>query len=371
MAAPEWAGIVQTTIQKYIRGAEDSVMRNRKVPALLKSKGNVQYNQSGKSLEWRLRFLRQAMQGMGDGTTLTFARVNRWQTASLEWRGYAATDAEGKKERLMNKSAEAIINRYSEVTKLLLEDVEENFGDEFYVDGNLAGNELRVHGIESFMGTTGSAVSGSVAMAPSDTYAGLNTNLAGYGGTWGTGWPIGTGSAQYDFFAPLIVDYTSSLATASGGWASATATWAARCLEVVRYAIIHSMKNKSLKGLIDMVMLESELYRLFSEAVASKERVVVNRAEKKDGLTSLGFGDTINFEGCDVTFEYGMLANTGYGWNMDQIDLNSLQGTLFGPEGPDYDMASQTTRFSIDFYGNLRFRPRYFFKLGAFGSSGA
>jgi hypothetical protein len=56
-------------------------------------------------------------------------------------------------------------------------------------------------------------------------------------------------------------------------------------------------------------------------------------------------------------------SNTGYGFNLDQMELNSLQKQLFVPEGPDFDIASQSWRFSIDFYGNMQFNPRYMGKL--------
>jgi hypothetical protein len=46
------------------------------------------------------------------------------------------------------------------------------------------------------------------------------------------------------------------------------------------------------------------------------------------------------------------------------MELCSLQSQLFVPEGPDFDPATQTWRFSIDFFGNLKVSsPRNFFKL--------
>lgn len=369
---PEAAIVLATTIKRFIKGAEDDVMRNQKILAMLKSKSNVNYNMDGNALEWRVKFRRQSMQGMADGDTLTFSQQNKWKVANLDWRGYAATDSETKKQKLMNKGAAAMIDRYSNMTKEMMDDIESNFALEFYVDGNLAGNEKKIHGIESFMGTTGNAVSGSVAMAPSDTYGGLNTDLGDSGGVWTGKWPLGVGSAEYDFYSPLILDYTSTLATASGGWTSATATWAARAPEVVRYGIIHSGKNTSLKGQMDMILCDRELYRLFLENQTTKERILVSAGAKKGGLVSLGFGDTINYDGVDITQEYGIPANTAYGWNMNQIDMNSLQGTLFDVTGPIIDIAGMSDRFAIDFYGNLRFAsPRYFLKIAAFATNGA
>jgi hypothetical protein len=378
----ESAIVLATTIKKYVKGAEDDVMRNQKVLAMLKSKGNVNYNQSGNSLEWRTKFRRQPLLQMADGGNYQYQQQNKWKIASLGWRGYAAGDSETKKQKLMNKGAEAIINRYSQMTKELMDDMDSNFALEFYVDGNAAGKENAIHGIESFMGTaktsagTG-AVSGSVAMSPSESYAGLNTDLGNNGGTWSGAWPLGVGSGpggsnEYDFWSPLILDVTSTLATASGGWTSATATWQARAPEIVRYGIIHSGKNTSLKGMMDMILMDREMYRLFLDNQTTKERIIISAGAKKGGLVSLGFGDTFNYDGVDITQEYGIPANTAYGWNMSKIDLNSLQPTLFDVTGPLIDVTTQSDLFSIDFYGNLRFEsPRNFLKIAAYGSNGA
>lgn len=367
---PEWSGLAATTLKNFLKEVEVDVMRDRKLLALLKSKGNVNYGMSGTDLEWRVQYKRRSMQGMADGDTLTFARHNLWKVASLDWRGYASTDMMTKKERLMNKNKEAIINRMDEIGKGLADDINENFCDELYIDGNATGNDKRIHGIESFLGVAGatSNVAGSVAMQPTDTYAGLVTTLGNYGGTWTGNWPKGVGPAEYDFFSPLILDVTSTLATASGGWTSATATWASRNAEILRYAILYSQKNKSKKGMLDMIQVDREMFRLAQETQATKERIVV---ERSDGLWKLGFKDMFTLDGVDITTEFGMPANTGYGFNANQVDLNSLQDQLFVADTKDWDIASRSWRFAIDFFGNCRFRPRYFVKIANYGSSTA
>jgi hypothetical protein len=312
-------------------------------------------------MDWKVQFKRAPMQGYADSDTLTFARKDRWKTAQLPWRGYAATDSMTKKERLMNKNTEAIVKVYEQVTTNLLEDLEDQFGDELYIDGNASGNAKRLHGIESFMGNSGAATNGYIA-TPSDTYAGLTTGLGDYGGTWSssggsTTWPTGVGDAHYDFWSPLIVDYTDTL------WQATTKTWPNTCREALSYGIVKSKKNKSKRGQTDLILLNDELYRQFYNKLSDAERLVVKRGDGKNGLYALGFTDVINYDGTDVSYEYGVPVNTGYGWCMDQLELCSLQAQLFVPEGPDFDIASQSYRFSIDFFGNMRFKSiRYFTK---------
>lgn len=270
----------------------------------------------------------------------------------------------------MNKGKEAIVNRFEEVATLMMEDVTEKFGYEPYVNGYATGNTKRFHGMESFLGVAGatSNVAGSPAMQPGASYAGLNTNLGSYGGSWTGAWPRGYGTAEYDFFSPLILDYTNTTATASGGWSNATATWAARCLEVLRFGIAFSQKNKSKKGVLDFIDLDREMYRLSLEALHTDERILVQR-EGDEGLVSLGFKDVFNYDGCEITTEYGMPSGVGYGFNANHVDLNCLTKQMWEAHGPDEDIASMAWRFLVYNFGNFRWRPRYFLKIGAYGSS--
>jgi hypothetical protein len=353
---PDWSRIVNTTIHEYIREEEVNILRNRKLLALMQSRGRITFNHAGDMQDWKVKYKRAPMQGYADNDTLTFSRRDRWKTAQLDWRGYAATDSMTKAERLKNKNTEAIIKIYDQIAKSLMEDMEDQFGDELYIDGNASGNSKRIHGIESFFGVSGAASGGYIA-SPSDTYAGLVTTLGNYGGSWTGDWPSGTGDAHYDFWSPLVVDYTDTL------WSASTKTWPNTCLEALRYGILKGKKNKSKRGMLDVIMLNDELYRQFLDKLQTEEHINVQRGQGKGGLLALGFTDVTNFDGVDVTYEYGIPSTVGYGWAIDSVELCSLQGQLFVPEGPDFDIATQSWRFSIDFFGNLKFRsPRPFVK---------
>ncbi len=362
----EWSRIVNTTIHQFVREVEVNILRNRKLLAMAKEKGRITFNHSGDLVDWKVRYKRAPMQGYADADTLTFSRRDRWKTAQLDWRGYAATDSMTKLERLKNKNTEAIVKIYSEIASNLMDDLDDQFGDEFYIDGNAAGNQKRIHGFESFLADSGIATNGNVNQ-PSSTYAGLSTALGNYGGSWSLNganinWPTGTGDAHYDFFSPLIVDYTDSTA---GAWSAATKTWPNTCIEALRYGIVKGKKNKTKKGMLDLILLNDELYRQFLAQYEGDQRLVVERGDKKDGMYALGFTDVQNFDGVDITYEYGVPTALGYGIPFEQMEIMSLQGQMFAPEGPDFDIASQSYRFSIDFFGNQRCNPRYFLKLCA------
>jgi hypothetical protein len=357
MAAP-WTRIVNSTIRKYIKDREVNILRNRKLTALLKKKGRLAFNASGTAMDWKVKFKRTRLTPYADGDTIVFDRKERYRTAVLDWRGYSATDSMSKGEFLQNRSTEAIIKVYDEIATDLIDDMEDAFGEEFYVDGSAAGNSKRLHGIESFMQGTQSV--GNGAATPTGSFAGLSCALGAYGGTWNPGglpgWPNGRGDASYDFWSPVIVDYGDTLF-------SSTATWEANCVRALSYGIIKSKKSKSAKGQLDVIFLDDEMFRTYADVYRTKERIVVERQADKSPLVALGFGDVINQDGVDVTWEYGITPDTGYGFNCDMMELRSQQAQVFVPEGPEMDIATKSWRFSVDFFGNCVWNPKYFVKF--------
>ncbi len=358
MPTPQWARLVNTTTQEYMTQEEVDVIRNRKLLAMMESKGRISFGHAGTFMDWKIRYRRAPIQGYADGDTLTFSRQNRWKTAQLDYRGYTAQDSITLLEELQNKGDAAIIKYAGELAGLLVEDITENFGDEFYIDGTTAANNKRIHGIESVMSYSGVQTNGFVA-SPNSTYAGVVCTLGNYGGSWSTvssnvDWPSGSGDYHYDFFTPLIVSYTNA------SWAASTKTWPNTCREAIRFGIIKSRRNKSKSGMLDMILLENELYRNFEDKVEANERLTVNRGSgsPKGGLTALGFGDTFNYDGCDISYEYGIPSGVGYGFAMGGLELCCLQDKLFEVRGPDPDISGLSKRLVITFFGNLKIQPR-------------
>jgi hypothetical protein len=95
------------------------------------------------------------------------------------------------------------------------------------------------------------------------------------------------------------------------------------------------------------------MFRQYQSAYRHKERIVVERQADKSPLIALGFSDVINQDGVDVTWEYGITPDTGYGFNCDMMELRSQQAQVFVPEGPDFDLASRRGASRVDFFGNM------------------
>jgi hypothetical protein len=360
MAIP-WSRVLNSTIKDYIREREVNVLRNRKLTALLKKRGRLSFNHSGTKMNWKVKYRRVRLTPYADSDTLSFDRKDRHKTAEIDWRGYALTDSMTKGEFLQNKGKEAIIKLYSSIATDLMDDAEDFFGEEFYIDGNAAKNAKRIHGVETFFGANASA--GNGAGTPTGTYAGLSCVPGFFGGNWIStplpGWPNGYGDPQYDFWSPIVVDYGDSLFPGTG---SGNNTWANNCIEAVAFGIIKSKKSKSARGMLDVIFLNEELYRVYLSQARTKERIMVDRGQAS-GLVQLGFLDVINQDGVDLTWEYGTPSGVGYGFNIDMMEVRSMQAQIFVPEGPDFNQANRSWQFSVDMYGNVVYNPKFFVKF--------
>lgn len=343
---------INTTINKYVRGETVTIFRKRKLMAMVNSRGRMSFNNSGLELEWKLRYKQSPLTGYEDMDTLTFARNDRWTSAVLPYRGYVKTDAMTVVEKLKNRGDPAIVKYWSDLSKIMMSEFKEQIPEEFYTDGNATGKSKNWHGIDSFCSVSGANSSAPIGIN-NDTYAGLSTALAAKGGSWSGTWPEGTGDAHYDYWTPLVVDYTSANAGAAG-WGASTKTWPNTCLEALRFGIIHGQNSKR-GGKMDVILTTKALYRQFLDKLQAEEQINVSRGEGSSGLYKLGFTDITNFDGTDVTWEYGPPETTAFGWCLDDLEIMCMEDELIKVVGPDFDMATQSDRFAMRMLGNLRF----------------
>jgi hypothetical protein len=362
-----WARSASTTLAQHIRELEEEMLRNYQMGALIEANGRVLYNQAGEGFDWPVQFRLHNVEGNTGETARNFARTNLFKKASLEYRGYQATDAISRREFLANRGESAIVKLFDNFVERITTSVRQALGVEYYVDGSASGFENSWHGLESMFATNGtlniSAGTQRAANAadkvgfPNDTYAGIVTNLGNYGGENESGlvWPLGIAQSEYDFWTPLIVNYTSS---AFGGAAD---TWAAQGDEAMRYAIIHSQRNRLTRGQISNIFLDRTLYMDFLNLIDGKEQINVT---SQNDLRALGFKNVVVFDGVEVSWEVGVDDAIGYGININNVALMCMEDTLLKSEGPEYDMHTQYFNAVVGTISNLRFSsPRNFFKL--------
>lgn len=363
-SSTDWARSIATTIVNHLREEEVASLRKYKVFAALEGAGRIRTNMSGRGFDWEIQYRNHTPSGNNGETPRTFARQNLWKRLELEYRGSQVTDAIYKKEMLENRSAQALVNVAGKMSSRLLTSMEQYLAREWIVDGYAAGNELRFHGIESFMGTNGTVNISNGAQRstnaadpfyyPSDTYAGLSTTLGAYGGSQTTGvWPNGHAEPEYDFFSPVIVNAVSSY--------FGTTAWKDNCVKAVREAIHQTRRNDSKADQVDMLLLDRRSYIDFLNTLDAKERVIVSRT---NGLRSYGFTDVFELDGIEISSEGSIPANTGYGLAIGNMELLCMEGQLLSSEGPFYDEVTQQYRYVVSTLGNLKFKsPRNFFKI--------
>ena len=363
----DWARSIATTITNHLREEEIASLRKYKFFAALEGAGQIRTNMSGRGFDWEIQYRNHNPSGNNGETPRNFARENLWKKLELEYRGAQVTDAIYKREMLENRSAQALVNVAGKMASRLLTSMEQYLAKEWVQDGYATGNELRFHGIESFMNATqtiDSTVTGATARSanaadpffyPNDTYAGLSTVLGAYGGsaTPVGFWPNGVSDPEFDFYSPVIVNADSSYFGAS--------TWKDNCVKAVREALHQTRRNDTKEDQVDMVLLDRRLFIDFLNTLDTKERVIVSR---QNGLRSYGFTDVFELDGVEVSAENSVPANTGYGLAVGNIELLCMESQLMVSEGPFYDELTQQFRYVVSTLGNLKFKsPRNFFKL--------
>ena len=366
-SSTDWARSIATTIVNHLREEEIASLRKYKFFAALEGAGQIRTNMSGRGFDWEIQYRNHTPSGNNGETPRNFSRENLWKKLELEYRGAQVTDAIYKKEMLENRSAQALVNVAGKMASRLLTSMEQYLAREWVQDGYASGNELRFHGIESFMNATqtiNSTLAGATGRTadtadpfyyPNDSYAGLSTVLGAYGGSADSVsmWPNGKVDPEFDFFSPVIVNADSSYFGAS--------TWKDNCAKALREALHQTRRNDTKEDQVDMVLLDRRLFIDFLNTLDAKERVIVSR---QNGLRSYGFTDVFELDGVEVSAENSVPANTGYGLAVGNIELLCMENQLMVSEGPFYDELTQQFRYVVSTLGNLKFKsPRNFFKL--------
>ena len=375
----DWARTIGTTLVNHLKEEELTTFRKFKVFAALEANGKVAMNQGGRGFDWQVRFQPHPVTPTNGESPRIFARHPLWQRANLPYRGYSVTDQVSKREMLENRGAQALIDVAGKMASRLQESMEQYLASEVYVDGNLTGNEDRFHGLESIVGyngtinvNTGAQRSANAAdpfASPNDVYAGLNTDLGYLAGglkppvlSSKYSWPLVPADPEYDYYSPIICNYTSTYFAGSTG-TSLAASWQGNCVEAIREAVNHAKRNDTKENAIDMVLLDRSLYIQFLNRLDARERAIVS---KSNGLRSYGFGDVVELDGIEVSTEYAVPPGVGYGLSIGNMELKCMEGQLMTAEGPFYNEELQSHRYAVSVLANIKLKsPRNFIKWAA------
>lgn len=341
--------IPNSTLSKFIRGQIDNVIQRDKFLSLVKQRGLISYNNSGKDFDWLIKYKRGKLANRPDGAQAEFDRPDRRFSAKLEYGKLEMFEPVTKGEKLQNRGAPRRINLIEDTIKSMTMDLTDYFLIETFGDGNDPGKLDPVYGLTSILGK-GSAGSDYVTPSAPDTYAGKSMALGALGGAVKSGaWPTGQFDPEYYAWTPLQADYTDS------GWSGTTDDWPNNCLEVVRRLIDMQQKLRGKRGVIDVFLLDPLLYSQFKDALDPRQRYDVPVGAKY-GLASLGFKDHVNFDGVEVTPEPLVPEGMAIGIAFEGMELRSMQGQIFDTED-DYLLSNKSQQFSVDFWGQWQFNP--------------
>jgi len=367
--ATEWAAVVNTTAQKYLKGASDLTIRDRKIFRALQNRGRITYNHSGTEVRHQVKFALPEVEAYSGGV-IDFEPSDKYRQLYLDWRGYKVSDMMTEKERLMNRGVPQLINRYGNIMKDMRQSLEDQFGIEVYNDGYASGQTDRLCGLDSFTGA-GTTATGDKIAEPSDTYGGKSTALANEAGTWstdlttspnsevGTDWPSGKGDSEYDYLSPRLMNWGSS------AWTSNAGSWINNAERCIRQCILWTRLTTGRYGAADMCLLSEDLYYDYLNANEAKFRIQVAHNPADD----LGFvGDSVRQDGVVITTEFGIDPQTGFMLNFDKMELRCMDSQLFVPRGPERDINTDSYKFLMGFFGNLVFQPKFFGKLYPYAS---
>lgn len=368
---PSHIAVVNTTISQYVKGAEDNTIRRRILLAHLRKNGKITYGNSGTSLTWQIEFSQPPMRQLGDAGEITFAEHVAYKQATLPWRGYVITDLLTEKQRLENRGAQALVNLYKSKTDNMIKSFNAGINAQFYVDGNATGNENAIHGFKSCLGYSAPASTDLIA-TPNDSYAGLTTNLATYGGTWSAArsstetpqfpnatlakdWPYGSGESEYDFCAPKILNSTSS------NWGTGSTSWSDNCQRVISRANIWMRSTGGDGGAPILFLFGSDMFSGIRDYYEAKTRVIVPHKESED----LGFSDVFNIDGCGVGYDFDCPSSQGFGLKIAEIELACMYDNMFAVDGPEKFMRTNSYLTKLGFFGNMKLKPKHMAYIAA------
>lgn len=361
---PPWVGILVECAPVYMKEISDQTIRNRYLLAKLEKAGRIVLNMHGYELNWNAKYRRHPVIAYGDDNTLDYSRQNLYRQATLDWRGYKTTDKITRMEEKMLGGTSQIVNRGAEMIQEMTKSIRTELGKEFYTDGNASGNEKRLCGVGTFTGYTTPASTDRIAQ-PDDNYANLDTDV-GAEGTWssdmttkpnatlGTDWPYGSGSEEYDYWSPKIVNASAST------WGTGATTWAANCEHVLRATQAWLTHGGGQDDKPSIALLNTEWMVDFKNKISARQRVLVEHREAQD----LGFSDVLNFDGLAVQAEFDVPSQTAYVFNLEQMALLSLEDELIHAHGPFDDPTHDAVLWNVGIFGQLMFNPKYFAKIG-------
>jgi len=354
-----WTRVAKSTIAHWSPKIVDAVMNYYPWLAEMQRRGRVESGLSGGQLRWNVKIKRRDLQEYVDASQINFIRSDLHENAFLPWRGCLVSEMITDQERQENRGKEAMVKLFENKFMDMQEDALQLYAAQLWDDGNgSSANNCTMHGIFSFMSTTGQTDTDAEATTYNDTYANLSTAEGGL--------QADSTKPGYDAWTPTVI---STNKHDSGG---ANQAWSEFADQYVRKGLLECYHGGDQR--IHGVFLSKTAFEEFLNLQTQKERLVFSPSESKEGR-SPGFGagtggnPKFYFDGAMICQDEAMPATDpnasgvvrGVGINFNQVKL-----CLLGPKGTklfrgesDYDINQDAVKMFLKNLGNLKFKtPR-------------
>jgi hypothetical protein len=369
VARTAWQGTAQVTRERYIPQVVETLVRGRLLTAMLRKRGRFKMNETGDQLTWPVEYKQTQPRQLGDGQPLVFTRKDHHKQAGIDFRSYYAEDLITHINERQNRGPEAMVKLIGTKLESLKRSMGDFWNSQLYVDGYASGNEQKMHGFESFAGTSTTTTADKIAK-PGDTYAGVSTAVGAAGGSWSSDlstspnasiasdWPFGGGAngqldSHYDYWSPKLWNWSST------AWGTGGTTWRDNCLSVLRTAIEVQQRLCGSEGRPDLFLTESQMAIDIKDKLETRLRIQSPHKESMD----LGFASTINYDGLGIDTDYSCPVNSGYGLSLNNLSICSQHDELFKSWGPEWQTDRLAYIFLCIFLGNAKYTsPKFFFE---------
>lgn len=362
----QWAIELNQALPRMNKEVIDATIQRRLWLSMAQARGNVKTGVDGSfASKTPIDYKAVPVATFSESSKPNYAPRDYIRWTENGWKGFMATDAMAYAEYLkIGKSKEAVLNRYNRIIPKLYRGLMDFLGLQIYANSNASGHEDDFDGLETACGA-GTCTAADLIAAPSGTYQGLSTTVA-QSGTWSsdlttppnaslaTDWPDGSGSPDYPYRSPKLVNYSSN------NWGTGLTTWEANCQRAIRRSAtwLKSTAGGDGNGRSLLGMFSSELLDGFKNSLTASKMTLSPHKEAED----LGFSDVLNFEGVAAQSEYGCPAGTGYIQDMDDVILEFLTSEMIEQHGPwqESDLVYKWCALTL---GNMKADPRRLVKL--------
>jgi len=349
------ARVAVDTLSGFLRHKTEPIFTKDVFLAGLKANGRITYKETGVEMDWPVRYRRRSIEASdGYDSTVSTPRTVTRRRAKLPWRRYRLGESFTKFERLANAGGARMYDILGNLVGECVDDFLSDFRTKLYGDGNSTGSK-DIHGLESIFSYSALINAAAKCGAPNDYYGQMYTTLGYYGGDWTADtsdyWPTGSGSAEYCFWSPLIVDSTNT------NWTATTKTWANTWQECLAFAMAYQEMNQNEQ--FNFCLMNPQRLLNVKQSLESIQRLEVTQNSE---LTKLGL-QTMRFEGLEIASQSGVPAATTYLFRWDKMSLRCMLPQLIDVE-QDKDPNDSSDQYFFDCFCNLQFdSPAFFAKV--------